>query len=86
MSPSLPPARFIAGAVCPACRAMDRIVLESLEDGSRRRCVTCGYTDTLSNRASAEPATRLTRRRAGDTPAAPVRIVDPARDADERQR
>lgn len=60
--------------------------MEAHEDGSRRRCVTCGYTDTLSNRAGAEPATRLTRRRGSDTPAAAVRIVDPARDQDVPQR
>ena len=36
--------RFIAGAVCPECRALDRIVLE-LRDGGQewQRCVTCGY-------------------------------------------
>ncbi len=65
---------------------MDRIVMEPLEDGSRRRCVACGYTDPLSNRASAEPATRLTRRRGSETPAAAVRIVDPSRDESEPRR
>lgn len=65
---------------------MDRIVMEPVEDGNRRRCVTCGYTDTLSNRASSEPATRLSRRRGGDTPAAAVRIVDPVRDESEPRR
>jgi len=60
--------------------------MENWEDGRRRRCVTCGYTDTLSNQAGTEPATRLTRRRGGDTPAAAVRILDPARGRDEPQR
>jgi uncharacterized protein len=37
--------RFIAGAVCPKCGALDRIVLE--DDDRRRRCIACGFTDTL---------------------------------------
>ncbi len=37
--------RFIAGAVCPKCAAVDRIVVE--DDGRRRRCIACGFTDEL---------------------------------------
>lgn len=72
--------RFIAGAVCPTCRAVDRIVLEEFEGGRRRRCVSCGHMDTLLHDAPAEPATRLGRRpRAAEAPT-PVRIVDPTKD------
>ena len=52
--------RFISGAVCPSCQAVDRIVIEavtqSLESKSlndiateaiRRRCVSCGFTEAL---------------------------------------
>ena len=39
--------RFIAGAVCPECRALDRIVLEVRVSGQGdqewQRCVACGY-------------------------------------------
>ncbi|UZE96117.1 YheV family putative zinc ribbon protein [Alkalimarinus alittae] len=37
--------RFIAGAVCPKCAEMDRLITYSSEDGSYRECVSCGYTD-----------------------------------------
>jgi uncharacterized protein len=38
--------RFIAGAVCPECRALDRIVIEvgELVETESQRCVECGYT------------------------------------------
>lgn len=88
--------RFIAGAVCPQCRAMDRIVLEEEpartsrphgEPGEgradatirRRRCVSCGFSDTLATGAAAEPATRFLRRARGESPVTAVRIVDPAK-------
>ena len=41
--------RFIAGAVCPECRAVDRLVLEvragadGVADEEWQRCVACGY-------------------------------------------
>lgn len=77
--------RFIAGAVCPECRAVDRIVLEQEGALQRRRCVSCGYTDTLVGRTPAEPPTRLSRHR-GEAPATPVRIVDPGRGDDAKGR
>lgn len=75
--------RFIAGAVCPDCRAVDRIVLEDEGEVRRRRCVACGHTDQLVREAAVEPATRLTRHResGGAATSAPVRIIDPG-DAD----
>ena len=52
--------RFISGAVCPSCQAVDRTVIEAvteaLEAGGsgematetiRRRCVSCGFTERL---------------------------------------
>lgn len=74
-------ARFIAGAVCPRCGAMDRLVLES--DDSRR-CVACGYEDALDSAASQAPKTRLDgglKQPAGSSDEAPsvVRILEPAR-------
>jgi uncharacterized metal-binding protein (TIGR02443 family) len=44
--------RFIAGAVCAACGATDRIVVESAIDGQRQRCVVCGQTQLIRNVAS----------------------------------
>lgn len=79
--------RFIAGAVCPECRAMDRIVVEEHDGERRRRCVSCGYADTIGAASGATPATRFSRRSgAPQTPASPVRIVDPAADPEKRGR
>jgi hypothetical protein len=69
--------RFIAGAVCPECRALDRIVVEEVEAGRRRRCVSCGYIDTLARSSASEPPGRFTRRPEREVPATVVRMIDP---------
>jgi uncharacterized metal-binding protein (TIGR02443 family) len=73
--------RFIAGAVCPACGAMDRLVLEP--EGSGRRCVACGYRDELPVAASRAPKTRGSggpgKAEADKETARPVRILDTRR-------
>ena len=51
--------RFIAGAVCPACGAMDRLQVVGEGDGRRRRCVSCGHEDQLTAAASPSPRSRL---------------------------
>ncbi len=60
--------RFIAGAVCPRCAAMDRIVAYTDEDQRQvRECVACGFNeklrevDTLAAQAP-QPETRVTRK------------------------
>ena len=40
-------ARFISGAVCPSCQLVDKLVLEDIEGVSTRRCVRCGFNDSL---------------------------------------
>ncbi|WP_163836197.1 YheV family putative zinc ribbon protein [Spartinivicinus ruber] len=40
--------RFIAGAVCPRCANMDRIVVYQENDHEVRECVECGYTDSMA--------------------------------------
>ena len=68
--------RFIAGAVCPRCAQMDRIVMYDNAAGERvRECVNCGYRDRLDANGnpvgeSAEPATRVNQPRAGEKPLA----------------
>lgn len=37
--------RFIAGAVCPECRVVDRMVVVTSGTDSQRECVQCGYHD-----------------------------------------
>lgn len=73
--------RFIAGAVCPRCSAMDTILVDSATDC--RECVQCGFSDPRpadSPSAAKEPATRVSRpaARRVETPAQPVRLMDPA--------
>ena len=83
--------RFIAGAVCPRCALMDKILVDL--DTDQRECVACGFTDarpgdkpavaagTALPPGSAVPElpTRVSRpaARRVETPAEPVRLVDP---------
>jgi uncharacterized protein len=79
--------RFIAGAVCPECRATDRTVVEEHDGVRRRRCVSCGYCDTSGGASAVTPATRFSRRTGtGPTASSPVRIVDPRSDPKQRKR
>lgn len=43
--------RFIAGAVCPQCRAMDTIVLHRAPEGDERECVACDFSDKVADLA-----------------------------------
>ena len=72
--------RFIAGAVCPRCAQMDKIVMYDSEAGERvRECVSCGYRDSLDERGNPiELATRVNQPRAGEKPLAhedEVRVI-----------
>lgn len=62
--------RFIAGAVCPRCSALDKIVMYDNEIGERvRECVSCGYRDALDERGNPiELTTRVNQPRAGEKP------------------
>lgn len=56
--------RFIAGAVCPACSAMDTIRMYEVDGVPNRECVACGYADTLDERGNSVPRevpTRVTK-------------------------
>ena len=41
------PKRFIAGAVCPKCSEMDKIMMFRQDGADYRECVACGFTDQL---------------------------------------
>ena len=44
------PKRFIAGAVCPRCAEMDKIMMFTDDaDKQVRECVACGFTDAISD-------------------------------------
>ncbi len=71
--------RFIAGAVCPRCAAMDKIVVDLETD--QRECVACGFSDARPvGPAPSEPGTRVTRAaaRRTETAAEVVTLVDPS--------
>ncbi len=54
--------RFIAGAVCPKCSEMDKIVMYKDESGKENReCVACGYSDVMTEEVeNTELDTRVT--------------------------
>ena len=39
------PKRFIAGAVCPKCAEMDRLVSYENDEGTFKECVACGFLE-----------------------------------------
>lgn len=61
--------RFIAGAVCPRCGALDRLLMDM--DGAQRmrECVACGYRDELDPAVPSpdEPSTRVNSPRPGES-------------------
>jgi uncharacterized metal-binding protein (TIGR02443 family) len=39
--------RFVAGAVCPRCSVMDKLVVYNEDGKDYRECVSCGYKDEM---------------------------------------
>ena len=39
--------RFVAGAVCPRCSEMDKLVVYNEDGKDYRECVACGYKDEM---------------------------------------
>ena len=64
------PKRFIAGAVCPRCAEMDKIMMFTTDDDDQvRECVACGFTDAVSDAgepAAPELETRVNKRKNED--------------------
>jgi uncharacterized metal-binding protein (TIGR02443 family) len=59
--------RFIAGAVCPKCSEMDKLVMYKNDDGREtRECVICDYIDVMKSEeemaADLSLATEITTR------------------------
>ena len=77
--------RFIAGAVCPRCGEMDKMLVDSETDS--RECVKCGFRDQRPADSSSEPRTRVNRpsARLVETPAEAVRIVQAPPPAPEKE-
>ncbi len=77
--------RFIAGAVCPRCGQMDKLVVDSATD--TRECVNCGYSDKRPTDEATEPRTRVNRpaARRVETRAEPVRLVQEPSPAPDKE-
>ncbi|AVV34234.1 YheV family putative zinc ribbon protein [Cobetia amphilecti] len=76
--------RFIAGAVCPRCGAMDRLRTWEQNETRYRDCVSCDFFEQQAIEEPptlAEISTRVSDPR--ETPASdevqPVRILDPGK-------
>jgi uncharacterized metal-binding protein (TIGR02443 family) len=77
--------RFVAGAVCPRCALMDKIVVDL--DTDQRNCVSCGFSEERPQQpavvSSPEPGRELPTRvsraaaRRVETPAQPITLIDP---------
>lgn len=75
--------KFIAGAVCPSCQAMDRIMVTGSGDDEQRHCVACGYKDGKAPAGGTLPGTRFSKPvgasgGGGDADSVtPVKIIQP---------
>ena len=49
--------RFIAGATCPKCGAVDRIVVDNEPQHRVRRCVECDFREALTTQSMARDFT-----------------------------
>lgn len=64
--------RFIAGAVCPRCAEMDKLVMYQDDKQQQvRECVRCGYSDVMTDQgpqsmADEEITTRVNQPRPGE--------------------
>jgi uncharacterized metal-binding protein (TIGR02443 family) len=54
--------RFVAGAVCPRCGELDKIVVFRVNDQQQRECIRCGFSDLPPDSGlPEEPKTRVSR-------------------------
>ena len=54
--------RFVAGAVCPRCSEMDKLVVYNEAEKDYRECVSCGFKEEIRLQvASGELATRVSQ-------------------------
>jgi len=88
--------RFIAGAVCPRCGLLDKIVIDANTD--QRVCVSCGFCEDRPGLPASSPLvaaaqnspelpTRVSRAAARrvQTPAQKITLIDPRSDRDSSQ-
>lgn len=51
--------RFIASAVCPSCKQIDKIQLCREQDDERIECINCGYFELKSDLAKNIPEKKV---------------------------
>lgn len=77
--------RFIAGAVCPRCAEMDKLVMYREAETTYRECISCGYEDSQTESSFTELKTRVNQVDAPEAPSsaagdiAVVRILEPGK-------
>lgn len=70
--------RFIAGAVCPRCSEMDKIVNYTQDGKNYRECVACGFKDEIRLQSSPrELTTRVNESSQQEEVETPVKIIQP---------
>lgn len=74
-----PKKRFIAGAVCPRCNQMDKIVVYREDGKDFRACVSCDFKEQMFlQSAPRELETRVNRTEEEKrTEVQPVKLLDP---------
>ena len=72
MTASMGRRRFIAGAVCPRCAKMDKIVVDL--DTDQRECIACGFSEARPGM----PATEQTPPPSDAATELPTRVSRPA--------
>lgn len=54
--------RFISGAVCPGCGAVDKVFVIEDGSGARRGCTQCDFSENLEDAVSApEPGVQVVK-------------------------
>lgn len=71
--------RFMAGAVCPRCAEMDKLVVYNDQGKDYRECVSCGFKEEMRlNLAAGELETRVHKAEAHDEAAVQVITILPS--------
>jgi len=46
--------RFIAGAICPKCSELDKIMVYNKDGQDYRECISCGFSDEMNFKSQAK--------------------------------
>ena len=69
--------RFIAGAICPRCGELDRLVVFTRDGRDYRACVSCDFEEAMMFAPSArELKTRVNQDERSEAETKPVKFID----------